>query len=100
MKTAGGTMKGHLKALCVYVYWEPHVSTPLSPVWCLLGEPLHLVLITEMWWGRVAAHHLKRLWLETWKSSSQRGEDVLKPAETKGPAPEPPALKPWFGDKG
>ena len=44
-------------------------------------------------WGRVAAHHLKRLWLETWKSSSQRGEDMLKPAETKGQAPVPPALK-------
>ena len=62
----------------MYVYWEPHVSRLLRPVWCLLGEPLHLVLITEMWWGRVAVHHLKRLWLETWKSSSQRGEDRPK----------------------
>ena len=44
--------------------------------------------------------HLKRLWLETWKPFSQHNEDMLKPAETKGPAPEPPALKPWFGDKG
>ena len=50
--------------------------------------------------GIVAVQHLKMLWLETWKSSSQHSEDMLKPAETLGPAPEPPALKPWFGDKG
>ena len=50
--------------------------------------------------GRVAVQHLKRLWLETWKSSCQHSEDMLKPAETKGPAPEPPALKSWFDDKG
>ena len=50
--------------------------------------------------GRVAVPHLKRLWLEAWKSSSQHSEDMLKPAETKGSAPAPPALKSWFDDKG